>query len=248
MSSTWRFLVGASKRRRAGSTAVRMAPRTSVFRVPSARAIPHLPLSLVSVVTSAAPASRSSRDRLHPVGGGEPVRPLDLLEADLGDDRELAGEEPDVAGLVVLVERDRPVGDLDVGHPVGAEELDELAEAAAPEEVLEEGAAEVVVDPRRAQDLELGVEVAGRQGRAPPELDQVDEVAVALDDVGEGAGRQPWVDHHGDPLGAGPALAERSCGVHSWRSSLVRWMAAPYGAPPFRSMTLRPQGERRARS
>src|SRR5208283_149258 len=109
-----------------------------------------------------------------------------------------AGQPPHVAGLAVLVQRDRPVGHLDVRRPTALHQGEVVGQPAAPDEVLEQGPAEVEADARVFQYAGFAVQVLGDQCGAPAELHQVDVLAVTVDQVGERAGGQARVDNHGD--------------------------------------------------
>ncbi len=132
-----------------------------------------------------------------PVAGGEARRARGVLEADLREHRELAGETVDARCLHVLVERDGSVRHLDVRGAAAAHQLGELVHATGPQVALEERATEEVGNAGLAQHRDLAVEVGRHQRRAPAELDQVDVLAVAVHRIGEDAGGHARVDDHG---------------------------------------------------
>ena len=62
--------------------------------------------------------------------------------------------------------------------------------------MIEQGAAEIKIDARLANNVELGGEVLRHDGRAPTKLHEVDVLAVAFNDVGEVSEGQTLVDNH----------------------------------------------------
>ena len=107
------------------------------------------------------------------------------------------GQPFDQLKLALVLERDRPVGDLEVLQAELVHPRNQLLEATAADRKLGERAAEHDGNPVVPVALELALEVAGRERGTPSELDDVDELAGDLDHPVDLRGRQPAVDHVG---------------------------------------------------
>ena len=118
-------------------------------------------------------------DVAHPVLGAQAVGTDRVLQADLGEDDELAGQLLDVAGLLLVAEGHGPVRDFDVPAAVGLAERPVVLEAVLQQVLLEEGAAEEEADVVLGEHRDLGAQVPRHHGGAPPELDEVDQLAGA---------------------------------------------------------------------
>ena len=96
-------------------------------------------------------------------------------------------------------------------------ELEEGVETVLDHELLEQRPPEAEADLVVGQDADLAVEVLGDHARPPAELHDVDVGGAAGHGVGEPAGRQAVVDHHGQSGLAGfpgPGGQVEPLGVH----------------------------------
>jgi hypothetical protein len=82
-----------------------------------------------------------------PTAGREVLRALRILEPHLGYDLEFVRELPDVPGLLVIAQIDRPIGDLDELARVRGAELPEVVEPILEDELLEQRPTEIEVHP-----------------------------------------------------------------------------------------------------
>ena len=145
------------------------------------------------------PSGEVLLDERDPACRCQRVRTTHVLEADLADDDELAGEPGHPPGFFRVVDGYRAVGHLDVSGAHDAAQSQPFRNQPVQRVALEQGAAEVEIDAGAAQDVDFPLDVLGDQAGTPAELHEIDEFADAVYRVFELGGEHSWIDDHREP-------------------------------------------------